>query len=167
MQKIMIIGPGGAGKSTLARELNKRLKLSIYHLDLYFWKPGWVESSDEEWLRKQKKIIDNQQWIIDGNYEESIDLRLDACDTVIFLNFPRMVCLYRVYKRYFQYRGKTRSDINKGCPEKVSYKFIKWIWNYPKQSAPEIMKKLNNVSNKKNVITLTSQKSVKQFLDNL
>lgn len=163
----MIIGPGGAGKSTLAREISKRLGLPVYHLDVYFWKPGWRESSDTEWQAIQKQIIKNQQWIMDGNYEESIEIRLEACDTVVFLNFSRVLCLYRVYKRYFQFRGKTRTDINEGCPERVSLPFIQWIWNYPKQSAPEIAQKLNAVSDKKNVIILKSPEAVKQFLENL
>lgn len=167
MKKIMIIGPGGAGKSTLAREISKKLGLPVYHLDVYFWKPGWVESPDAEWQATQKQMIKNEQWIMDGNYEESLEIRLEACDTVIFLNFSRAICFYRVYKRYFQFKGKTRTDINEGCPERVALPFIQWIWHYPRRSAPEIIQKINTVSDKKNVFILKSPKAVKQFLENL
>ncbi len=163
----MIIGPGGSGKSTLANKMGEKLGLPIFHLDTYFWKPGWIETSHIEWQEKQKKIMENQKWIIDGNYEETIDLRLKSCDTVIFLNFSRVVSFYRVYKRYFQFRGKTRPDMNEGCEERVSFEFIRWIWYYPRRSAPVIIQKLNAVSNQKDVIILKSPKTVKRFLENL
>ena len=100
MQRIAIIGSCGAGKSTLTRTLGKQLNLPVIHLDAYYWQPGWQESSCDRWLQIQQDLIKGDRWIIDGNYSNTINLRLSAADTVIWLNFNRYLCLWRVFKRY-------------------------------------------------------------------
>ena len=162
MKKIIIIGSGGAGKSTLAQKMSKISGLPVFHLDSLFWNPGWVATENAEWEKKQKEILKNKEWIIDGNYGGTMELRFAACDTVIFLNFPRLICLYQVFKRFFQFRGAARPDMQEGCHEKIDIEFLKWIWTYPKLKAPKIIKRLNDLSDKK-VIILESPGAVKEF----
>ncbi|MCM3388788.1 DNA topology modulation protein [Ureibacillus chungkukjangi] len=164
MKRIAIIGSGGAGKSTLARKLGKLLKIEVFHLDALFWKPGWVGASREEQKMVQSELVENEYWIFDGNYGGTMDIRLNKADTVIFLDFPRTLCAYRIIKRRFQYRNKTRPDMGEGCDERLDLEFLKWVWNFPKTKRLEILRKLESFSSNKEIIILTSPKEIKRFL---
>lgn len=148
MKRVMIIGGGGAGKSTLARVLGQITGLPVYHLDYYYWQPGWVPASDHEWDEKVKELASHPNWIIDGNYSRTMEIRLEQADTVIFLDYSRWTNLFSIIKRRVRYHGKTRPDINRDCPEKLDWEFIRWVWQYEKQKAPAIRKKLTKISNK-------------------
>ncbi|KAB2331349.1 DNA topology modulation protein [Bacillus mesophilum] len=164
MRKIVLIGSGGAGKSILARQLGEVLKIDVYHLDALFWKPNWVGVSKDDQRKIQNKLVEKEEWIIDGNYGGTMEIRLNAADTIIFLDIHRTICVYRVFKRILQYRNKTRPDMGEGCKERFDLDFLKWIWNYPKTKRPEILKRLNQMSKGQRVIILKSPKEVKQFL---
>jgi adenylate kinase family enzyme len=167
MEKILIIGSGGAGKSTLSRQLGNILNLEVIHLDSLYWHPGWVETPQPEWWQIIQESIDRESWIMDGNYSGTMDIRLLAADTIIFLDFSVFVCLWRVIKRRWQYIGKTRPDMSSGCPERLDWEFIKWVWNYPRDRRPAILEKLGQLATDKKVIILRSPSSVKQFLHNI
>src|SRR4051795_3108849 len=123
MKKIVLIGSGGSGKSTLARKLGEKLKINVLHLDSLFWKPGWVETPREEWIDTQQYFLKKECWIMDGNYGGTMDIRLNAADTIIFLDIPRTICVFRAFKRMLQYRNKTRPDMGEGCEERFNYEF--------------------------------------------
>jgi adenylate kinase family enzyme len=148
MKKIVIIGSGGSGKSTLAKILGKKLNLNVYHLDALFWNPNWIGVSKEEQIRVQQKLVKEEEWIIDGNYGGTMDIRFNEADTIIFLDMNRIICVYRAIKRSIQYRNKTRPDMGVGCKERFDLNFLKWIWKYPKTNRPEIIKKLNQYTEK-------------------
>src|SRR5688572_22342824 len=105
MERVLVIGSGGAGKSTFAKRLAERLGLPLVHLDAIYWRDGWIETPKEEWRGIVARLIGEPRWVMDGNYGGTMDMRLAAADTVIFLDMPRVVCLWRVVKRYFQFRG--------------------------------------------------------------
>ncbi|MGM0840091.1 MAG: DNA topology modulation protein [Bacillota bacterium] len=164
MKKVVLIGSGGSGKSTLARQLGEKLKINVYHLDALFWKPNWVGVQRNEQEKVQNDLVRNGEWIIDGNYGGTMEIRLDAADTIIFLDISRTICVYRAFKRMLIYRNKTRPDMGEGCEERFDLKFIKWIWNYPKTSRPEILNRLKLLPKDKQVIMLKSPKEVQLFL---
>ncbi|MCT2535819.1 DNA topology modulation protein [Aquibacillus koreensis] len=166
MKKIMIIGSGGAGKSTLAKQLGQVLHLPVHHLDAYFWKPGWESVTREELATMQEKIVKQESWIIDGNYSGTMDIRLQNADTVIYLNYSTIRCLYGIVKRRIQYRKKTRPDMGKGCPEKLDKEFFLWVASYQKKKAPLIKNKLSK-ANHLTIIEFTHPKQTKQFLQKL
>lgn len=120
MKKILIIGSGGVGKSTLARELGTILGLEVIHLDTWYWNPGWVETPKAEWQSIVQDLTLPESWIMDGNYSGTLDLRLSVADTVIFLDFTRILCLARVIKRRFMYAGQSRPDMASDCPERLN-----------------------------------------------
>ena len=163
MEKIIIIGSGGSGKSTFARELGKKLDLPVIHLDSEFWKPGWVQPERKEWLKKLEILLSEPKWIADGNYFSSLDFRLNKADAVIFLDFKRSVCIYRVIKRFFKYRRATRSDMAEGCGEKIDLEFAKWLWKFPKKVRPQMLEILAKYP-EKNIIILKNSRKVKVFL---
>ncbi|MCJ7841756.1 DNA topology modulation protein [Lederbergia sp. NSJ-179] len=167
MQKIAIIGSGGSGKSTFARRLGELLQIEVYHLDALFWKPGWVGVSKQEQRLVQNELVEKEKWIIDGNYGGTMDIRLNKADTIIFLDIPRIICAYRVIKRWIQYRNTTRPDMGEGCEERISIEFLKWVWEYPKTKKPKILKKLDLLSKGREVIILKSSKEVEQFLSKI
>ncbi|GGD86041.1 hypothetical protein GCM10010911_50540 [Paenibacillus nasutitermitis] len=122
MKRIVLIGSGGSGKSTLARELGRILSIDVHHLDAIFWKPGWISTPKNEQKDVQEKLVSHTSWIIDGNYGGTIDIRLQAADTIIFFDLSRWICLIRVLKRRFQYRNMKRTDMAEGCEERISLK---------------------------------------------
>ena len=164
MRKILIIGPGGAGKSTLAHQLGELLGIEVLHLDKLYWQPGWIEMPKPEWLRTVEELLSRDAWIMDGNYSGTLDIRYEACDTVIFMDMPRTLCIWRVLKRALMYRNKSRPDMAEGCPEKLSLEFILWIWNYPKRTKPKIVRMLESNLQAKKIVWLRSESDVKSFL---
>lgn len=168
MKRILIIGSSGSGKSTLARQLGVQLDLPVIHLDKFFWKPDWVRTPYSEWAHMVDDFIAKDKWILDGNYRNTLDVRLKAADTIIFLDLPPWICTWRAMKRRIMYYNEARPDMAKGCKEKIfdPYfpKFIKWIWNYPKRAKPQIFRHLNQLPKEKQVIWLRSPKEVNQFL---
>lgn len=164
MKKIAIIGSGGAGKSTLARKLSKILDIDVFHLDALFWQPGWVGTPKDEQVLVQNELVQKDSWIFDGNYGATMDIRLDHADTIIFVNLSRFVCTYRILKRWFTYRNKTRPDMGKDCKERISFTFLKFVWTYPKKKKPMIMKKLKSLPKEKKIVILNSRRDVERFL---
>ena len=164
MKKILVIGSSGSGKSTFSRRLGELLNLEVIHLDKLFWHSGWVETPKDEWRNVVEKSLHGDAWIIDGNYSATMDLRLPVCDTVIFLEIPRIICVYRILKRVVNYKKGSRSDIPEGCDEKFDWDFVKVVWSYPKLSKPKVEVLLKQFANDKTVIRLKSNKEIKNFL---
>ncbi len=164
MRKVLIIGSGGAGKSTLARALGAILGVEIIHLDRYFWHPGWVETPREQWREIVASLIARDAWVIDGNYGSTMDIRLPAADTIIFMDFPWWRCLVRVAIRRMRHRGTSRPDVAPGCPEKLDWAFLKWIWRYPKTRRPAIAKLLAEFAVGRTIIIVRSPREVDALL---
>ncbi len=164
MQKIMIIGSGGAGKSTLARQLGEILRIEVVHLDARYWQPGWVEPDKAQWERVVERLVRSETWILDGNYGGTMDLRLAAADTIIFLDLPRTLCIWRAIQRRIRYAGKSRPDMAPGCPEAIDWTFLKWIWQYPASRRPGILRKLKAYAGTKRIIRLRSSAEARCFL---
>ncbi|HSQ87556.1 DNA topology modulation protein [Romboutsia sp.] len=126
--KIAILGYSGSGKSTLARHLAGYYKIPVLFLDTVNFLPNWVERDRDEGRLIVWNFIQNDSWVIDGNYEKFFQIeRLEQADKIIFMNFPRRACIYRAFKRYFKYKNTTREDMAKGCIEKMDLEFIWWI----------------------------------------
>ena len=164
MRRIMVIGSGGSGKSTFARRLGEILGIEVVHLDREHWQPGWVEPPKEVWRSRVEQLTRGDSWIIDGNYSGTLDVRLAACDTVIFLDLPRAVCVWRVLKRAAAMRGRTRPDMAEGCREKFNFSFLLWVWNYPSRTRPKVFEKIEKHARGKRVVRLRTPASVEQFL---
>ncbi len=163
MMKILIIGSGGAGKSTFAKRLGEITGIEVIHLDKLHWRAGWVEPPKDEWHKTVETLLKQSEWIMDGNFGGTMEMRLAACDTAVFLDLPRTVCLYRILKRWLKYRNTNRPDMTAGCNEKVDWKFLGWIWNFQKTTKPKIEERLKRFGREKTVIRLHSKKEVEDF----
>ena len=164
MKRVLVIGSGGAGKSTFARRLGRRLGLPVIHLDRVYWHPGWVETPKDEWKRKVEELCAGDSWVMDGNYSGTLEIRLGACDAVIFLDLPRPLCMWRVLKRAVMYRDTPRPDMAAGCRENLQPKFLHWVWTYRKRRRPKILATLERVAGEKRVVRLSSSAEVERFL---
>ncbi|HYP53858.1 MAG TPA: DNA topology modulation protein [Pyrinomonadaceae bacterium] len=164
MKKVLVIGSGGAGKSTFARRLGRRLNLEVIHLDRHFWGAGWVEPPRDEWARYVEELTARESWVMDGNYSGTLAQRVAACDTIIVLDLPRAVCLWRVVKRAVRYRGRTRPDMAEGCHERLTLEFARWVWGYPKRSRPKVLALLEANAHDKRVVRLCSDAEAERFL---
>lgn len=168
INRAIIIGSSGSGKSTLARQLGASLELPVIHLDRHFWHPGWVETPLDEWRIEVARLVQRRQWVMDGNYRETLDMRLDAADMVVFLDLHPMVCTWRTLKRRIQYYNRPRPDMARGCREPLFdpqvFQFLRRVWDYPHRARPDVVRRLNEAAPTKRVIWLRSRQEVQQFL---
>lgn len=128
--KIAILGHSGSGKSTLARALGDKYGLPVLHFDSIHFLPGWVETDRPYKREKVTAFLDAnpEGWVIDGNYFKiCAERRFEEADHILYLDFPRRVCLPRVLRRWLTYRGKTRPDMGEGCGEKIDREFLLWV----------------------------------------
>ena len=166
MERIMIIGCGGAGKSTLARKLGEKTGLPVVHLDKLFWKPGWESLSRDEFDVLHRRELAKERWIIDGNFDRTIPERLARCDTVIYLDFSRLACLLGVCKRILTTYGTVRPDMGEGCPERFDWEFLCWVWNFNKNKRARNYRLLSEVEGV-DIIILKNRRQVERYLRNL
>ena len=164
-KRIIVIGSPGAGKSRLSTELSLITGLELHHRDRIHWLPGWKAISHEEFVEKQSLLVSGESWVIDGNYQSTLHLRAAAADTIIFLDFNRLLCVYRAIKRAVTSKG-SRLDITEGCSERINVEFLKWVWNYRKRDRAETMKILAGCGEKK-IIVLKGPKEARKFLKSL
>ncbi len=168
-RRIVVTGLAGAGKSTFALALAARTGLPVIHLDLHFWKPGWVAPSETEWRAKQRGVLAADAWIADGNYHETLDLRLERADTVVFLDLPGWLCAGRALRRGF----RMPNELPEGCDYSTflrlrdEWRLAVVIWRN-RRSDPErerdiIARHGQHVA----LHVLTSKRAVKEFLDGL
>ncbi len=131
MRRVLVIGPCGAGKSTLSVELGRRLALPVHHLDRLHWHPGWVEGDKDKLIEQVAAITADDRWLIDGNYGSTMARRLARADTIVYLDFPIRLCFWRALKRIWTWRGRSRPDMTEGCPERFDLEFLLYIlrWN--------------------------------------
>ncbi len=168
MRRVLVIGSGGAGKSTFARALAERTGLPVVHLDRLFWRPGWVESPREEFDAALADVLAQKAWILDGNYDRTMDLRLARADTCVFLDLPRLACLRRVLGRRWRARGHARIDVIDGCPERVTWEFLRWIWTYPRLRRPAVLARLAEFERRGGrAVVLSSPAQVRGFRESL
>jgi adenylate kinase family enzyme len=164
MRRILVIGPGGAGKTTLALRLGERLALPVVHLDALYWRAGWTKAPDDEWTVEVARLVRGDAWVMDGNYSGTLDLRIPAADTIIFLDFPRLVCLWRIMKRRIRFHGRSRPDIHPECRERLTWEFVEWVWTYRSRRRAGVLDRLRSVAAEKRVVVLRSAEETERFV---
>jgi adenylate kinase family enzyme len=167
MDRILVIGSSGAGKSMLARRLAHRLDLPLIHLDREFFGPAWEEPSRPEWRQRVSKLAAHPRWVMDGNYRSTFDLRIPRATAIVWLDLPRWRCLANVVWRVLRHYGRTRPDIAPGSVERFNWPFMVWIWNYPRRVRPDTIRMLKRRPPSQKVFVLRSWAEIPALEDHL
>jgi adenylate kinase family enzyme len=167
--RVVVTGLAGSGKSTFSQALATKTGLPVIHLDLHFWKPGWVAPSESEWRAKQCDVLVGDAWIADGNYAETLHLRLERADTVVFLDMPWWLCARRAILRGFRMPG----ELPEGCDYspwlrlRDEWRLSVRIWR-KRRSEPEREHKIISQHGQHVALhVLRSKRAVRQFFDGL
>ena len=166
MERILVIGCPGSGKSRLSRILGERLGIKVVHLDQLWWNPGWQNVSVEEFDNRLEAVLETDQWIIDGNFSRTMPLRLQHCDTIIYLDYSRWVCLWGMTQRVLGHLGKVRPDMADGCPERFDWEFVKYIWNFNRDNRVRNSTWIAQARHAKTIV-LKNRKEAKAFLESI
>ena len=169
MNRIVVLGPSGTGKTTIGRLLGEKLKLKILHLDSVYWKKDWENISKEEFNEYMKKFFRKyNKWVIDGNYTNNRHLRyrLDLADTIILLDFGTQLSLKGIHERAAKFKHQSRPDMAEGCIEGIDQVFLKYVAFYDTRG--KFVKALSNkYKNKKQVLIFKSRAEIHECLDAL
>lgn len=164
--KIAIIGSPGSGKSTLAYKLHTILGIPLFHLDQYFWKPGWQRPDRDEFAKMHHQLCDGDSWIIEGMAIRLFDYRIEHADTIIFLDRPLYFCLYRIFKRALLNFGKVFFSSAPGCPERFpGWEFLKYVWNFRNVQKPEVERLLHKFKGQKKIFIVKNEKKLGEVIE--
>jgi len=164
MRRVLVIGISGAGKSTFARRLAAKTGLPLVHLDAEFWQPGWKVMPRSAWRLKVAELVARDSWIMDGNYGATLDLRLPRADSVFWFDYARGICLWRAVWRVATTYRRVRPDMAEGCPERLDWEFLRFIWDFNGKSRPQIVSMLAEYGRHLEPIVFRRDRDARRFL---
>lgn len=162
MDRIAIIGCGGSGKSTVARQLGERLNLPVTHLDGIYYDANWTPVPKDDFAAAQRQLVTEPRWIIEGNYASTLPIRLAVADTVVFLDLPAITCLWGILQRRWRYRGGQHAQV--GVYDRITWSFVRYIASYRRKMAPRVRALITEHAPHAQLVTLKSRRQVPRFL---
>ena len=167
MQRVLVMGSSGSGKSTFARRLSEITGLPFVSLDGLFWKPGWVASDNAEFGQRVAEVARRPQWVMDGNFTGSGagELRRQVSDTVIWFDLPRRTCMFGLMKRIAGSYGQVRPEMAEGCPEKFDFEFLRYVWNYRRQQRPKLLDYFQGLRADQSLVCFTDRAQANEYLE--
>lgn len=166
MERILIIGSNGAGKTTFAKKLSAATGLPLVHIDKLYWRGCWEVAPPEEFERAVLQEARHPRWIIEGNNIRTLHQRLPFADTVFWFEFPPMLCLWNILKREIRYFRKARPDMPEGCISKLSLRFLRDIWNFNRKNHMRIESALSDFPHV-HVIRFTNYTQMRKYLSEI
>ncbi|WFU11201.1 AAA family ATPase [Rhizobium sp. CB3090] len=164
--RILVMGCSGGGKSTLSQEICARLDLPYVSMDReFFWLPGWVKRDKAEERALIAAKVAEERWLIDGTAPSSFDLRLPRTEFVLWVRMPRWLCMWGALSRALRWLGRSRPDMAPGCPERIDWEFLRYIWDWERKFAPKVLAGLAQHGPDVPVLQLKSRGEMRQLLD--
>jgi adenylate kinase family enzyme len=168
MQRILVMGSSGSGKSTFSKRLSDITGIPVVSVDALFWKPGWVESEKAEFHARLSAAAQQPRWIMDGNFTSHlVELRRDACDALIWFDLPRATCMIGILTRIAKSYGRVRPEMAEGCPEKIDLEFFRYVWNFRQQQRPKLLAYFEGLRPDQTFITFTHRAQADRYLGDL
>jgi adenylate kinase family enzyme len=169
MQRVMVMGSSGSGKSTFARRLSGLTGIPSVSIDALFWKPGWIESDVNEFGRRMTEAAQQPRWIMDGNYIGSGagELRRQLSDTIVWFDLPRSACMFGIIKRIAGSYGTVRPEMAEGCPEKIDLEFFRYVWTYRQQQRPKLIEFFQGLRPDQSLVCFTDRTEADDYLKRL
>ena len=168
MQRILVMGSSGSGKSTFSKRLSDITGIPVVSVDALFWRPGWVESEKAEFHKRLSAAAQQPRWIMDGNFTgHLVELRRDACDTLIWFDLPRATCMLGILTRIAKSYGRVRPEMAEGCPEKIDLEFLRYVWNFRQQQRPKLLAYFEGLRPDQTFITFTHRAQADRYLSDL
>jgi adenylate kinase family enzyme len=169
MQRVLVMGSSGSGKSTFARRLSEITGLPFVSLDALYWKPGWVASDNTEFEQRVAEVARRPQWVMDGNFTGSGagELRRQVSDTLIWFDLPRSSCMFGIMKRIAGSYGKVRPEMAEGCPEKIDFEFFRYVWTYRRQQRPRLLAYFQGLRADQSFVCFTDRTQASDYLNEI
>jgi adenylate kinase family enzyme len=167
MQRVMVVGNGGSGKSTFATTLGNIAELPVVHLDREFWGEGWVPSAPDRWRAHCAVLVLADRWIMDGNYSSTYAERIPRADLIVFLDLPRWITMPSAIRRWLRWRGSSRPSMAAGCPEQLSTEFLLWMWRYPQRGRRAVLQAVKDAGANDRLVRLRSRRAAARWLETL
>ena len=168
MQRVLVMGSSGSGKSTFAMRLSEITGIPFVSLDALFWKPGWVKSDKAEFQERVTEAARQPRWIMDGNFQSHlVELRRDVSDTVIWFDLPRASCLLGIMKRIARSYGKVRPEMAEGCPEKIDVEFFRYVWTYRRLQRPKLLDYFQGLRADQEFVCFTDRAQADDYLQRI
>jgi adenylate kinase family enzyme len=166
MQRVLVMGCAGSGKSTFGRRLADKLGLPFVSIDQIYWQPGWREPKPEEFAAKMTREAEKPGWVMDGNYTTSGagELRRTRADTVLWFDLPRRVCMFSVIRRSATGYGRVPPEMAPGCPEKFDWVFLRYVWTYRAAQRPKLLTYFSALRPDQRLVTFTTRAQADAFL---
>jgi adenylate kinase family enzyme len=166
MQRVLVMGSSGSGKSTFARRLADITGLPFVSLDALYWKPGWVASDNTEFGKRVAEVTRLPRWIMDGNFTRhgAGEARRELSDTVIWFDLPRSQCVVGIVRRIGGSLGRVRPEMAEGCPERIDLEFFRYVWTYRRQQRPKLLAYFEGLRNDQSLVCFTSRTMADDYL---
>jgi adenylate kinase family enzyme len=164
--RILVVGCSGGGKSTLSQKIAKQFGLVYVSIDRdVLWLPDWKQRGKTEQRNIIAEKILGERWIMDGTNPSTFDIRLPRTDIVVWVRMPRLLCLWGAISRWLKWIGRTRPEMAPGCPEKVDWEFLQFIWTFEEKFAPRVIAGLAEHGSNVPVLQLMSRRQMRELLD--
>ncbi|MDB5597000.1 MAG: ATPase [Hyphomicrobiales bacterium] len=163
-RRVMVIGSPGSDKASLCRELSTRLNLPLIALDREYWQPGWKRPDPAAWRARVAELAGQDEWVIQGTYPSTLDIRALRADWIVWIDLPMPVCFTRKLRQMLSARKQKTSEIATGCPRRFDASLLRFIWSFPTVVAPRIAALIARERRNRTIFILRTKHEREEFL---